>query len=147
QEEQGRLNKAEQALQRFRENRKVASVDEQIKSDIQRNGDIEKAIRMAASDVAAAKADLQELKRQRALQPKFVKTKQETSNNLAIQNINDKMAQLETDKAGLGPTFTEKSLRIKSIDEQIAKLKEQLRKTPDTVVTYTNAPNPAIVDI
>src|SRR5207249_2190359 len=65
-------------------------------------------------------------------------------NNAAIQALEDRIASLEAEKAGLSPTKTDKSIAMISIDATIAKWKKRLADTPATIKTTTKAPNPQL---
>src|SRR5258708_3321912 len=143
-QEEAKLKTAQGQLETFRVHKKVADVTEALKKDYEKQAEIEKSIRQTEMELASAAANLKRLKELRDAAPKFIDTPLETSNNAAIQAIEDKIALLEADKAGLSPTKTDKSIAVVSLDATIAKWKKRLADTPATVKTTTNAPNPQL---
>lgn len=143
-EENRKLQLAEDRLQEFRAQNRIASLAKQKEAAITEMTQVDADLRKVQGEVNGLEAELAELKAARAREPKTKTVVNVMSNTAAKQAIRDKIAALETDRQGLLILYKPAHVKVQEVDAQIKELRDQLAKTPDTVTMTNVIPNPSL---
>ena len=106
--------------------------------------EVEAQIRTLSTEVAGAKASLDELEMGKRSEPAHIETPLLKTNLERDQNLRTQIAGLQTQRAGLLLRFKPEHVSVQEIDAQVKDLQKQLRELPPTVREVTRQPNPRI---
>ncbi|NLI00181.1 MAG: hypothetical protein GX446_11910, partial [Chthonomonadales bacterium] len=146
-EEKENLSMAESALTAFRREAKVTDTTAESRRSVEALAEIESRLQQAEADVAGKEAELANLIEARNRLPEFIEKPITATNTTERKLVEDRIATLENQRAGLLIDFKPSHPRVQALDAQIKDLQDRLARLPDTVTTSTREPNPAVVDI
>ncbi|MBC7286444.1 MAG: hypothetical protein H5T86_00065 [Armatimonadetes bacterium] len=140
---QQELARAEQAVADFQRRYGVPDVSESTKRLISSIATIRDTIATLDAEVAAQVAQDATLEEQlRQVSPTVISSKTISANPL-IQSLTQQLVNLENQRATLLIDYTETSQPVRSIEAQIAAVREQLQKAAQEIATArTESPNP-----
>jgi capsular exopolysaccharide synthesis family protein len=135
------LEDAERSLMLFRTTRRVEEVAVEEQQRMRESLDLQSRMRQARADFESVSAEVRDLRAQLRQQPETVVNISE-SDNPRVQQLRDRLADLEQRRAAALFQFKETSPQVRALDAELNILSAQLRAEPLTRETRTRVPNP-----
>lgn len=144
-EEEAKLNKAELALESFRNRVRLIDLQAERTNQLQQSSAVAADVRKAEAAVSGSRARLNSLIAERNALPASLETPTTTTNNVQIDAQKDRIAVLQAERAKLLVLFKPDSAELDKVDAQIAAMEARLAQLAPTVTSVSRAPNPTVV--
>lgn len=130
-----RLNKAELALQRFKEKNKVFSLDEQAKLLLENLSNFESQFLQAKISVDEAKNEREAIQKVLSKEEKMVVASQMIADNPVVVQLRSKLVDLNIELAGLLTEYKNTDQQVLALKKQIDEVKKQLQNEVSRIVS------------
>ncbi|MCD6352416.1 MAG: polysaccharide biosynthesis tyrosine autokinase [Armatimonadetes bacterium] len=129
-----KLADAEAALERFQQEHGVVSVSDQARQVVAMAGQLESQLGAARAALPSAEAALRHLTKTLEGQNPEVAAARVPMMNPLIEQLEEKLNKLYTQRLDLLMEYTEESQRVKALDAQIEAVKKQLQQAPREIM-------------
>jgi capsular exopolysaccharide synthesis family protein len=144
-DEQKKLQVAEQALQKFKQNRKIVDVSEERNVRLMQIMQMRDKLRNVEADLAGSQAQLDNLIKKRQATPDLIETPTIITNQQAKQDKEDQISALQVQRQSLLQLWKPNDYRVRQVDAQISDLHKQIAALPATVKINVTTQNPQAI--
>jgi len=130
-----RLNKAELALQRFKEKNKIFLLDEQAKLLLENLTDFESQLLQAKISMDEAKQESKAIQEVLSKEEKMVVTSQMIADNPVVVQLRSKLVDLNIELAGLLTKYKSTDQQVIALKKQIDEVEKQLQNEVGKIVS------------
>jgi len=130
-----RLNKAELALQQFKEKNKIFLIDEQTKLLLENLTNFESQLLQAKISMEEAKKESEAIQKILSKEEKMMVTSQMISDNPVVVQLRSKLIDLNVELAGLLTKYKSTDQQVVALKRQISEVEKQLQNEVAKIVS------------
>ena len=130
-----RLNKAELALQQFKEKNKIFLIDEQTKLLLENLTNFESQLLQAKISMEEAKKESEAIQKILSKEEKMMVTSQMISDNPVVVQLRSKLMDLNVELAGLLTKYKSTDQQVVALKRQISEVEKQLQNEVAKIVS------------
>ena len=130
----GELRQAEERLEKFKREHRIADLSAETAAVIQRVAAIEGLKAEAEADARAAEAQAASTRRELGRQPTVEEFSRTVQQNPVVAGLEQRLVELEIERAGLLEDYQEAAPQVAAVDARIQRTRKELADRVETVV-------------